>query len=85
MLPLLQESSSPRVVNVSSGVGSLHHQGDPDWEFAGKARGLGYAASKSALNMLTVQLAAELKDAGVNIKVRATYAKGPHRSLCAKS
>ena len=68
MLPLLRKSVSARVVNVSSGLGSLAHNGDPTWEFAA-VKILGYNASKAALNMLTVQLAAELKD--LPIKVNA--------------
>ncbi len=68
MLPLLRESSAGRIVNVSSGLGSLEHNGDPEWEFA-QAKYIGYNGSKAALNMLTVQLAAEL--AGTGIKVNA--------------
>ncbi len=59
MLPMLRKSASARVVNVSSGLGSLAHNSDPAWEFA-QVKLLGYNASKAALNMLTVQLAAEL-------------------------
>jgi NAD(P)-dependent dehydrogenase (short-subunit alcohol dehydrogenase family) len=66
MLPLLRKSSAGRIVNLSSGLGSLTHNGDPTWEFA-QAKFLGYNASKSALNMLTVQLAAELKDTGIKV------------------
>src|SRR5439155_6275798 len=34
MLPLLRKSSSARIVNVSSGLGSLEHNSDPAWQFA---------------------------------------------------
>jgi NAD(P)-dependent dehydrogenase (short-subunit alcohol dehydrogenase family) len=34
MLPLLRKSASARIVNVSSGLGSLSHNSDPAWEFA---------------------------------------------------
>lgn len=68
MLPLLRKSAAGRIVNVSSGLGSLTLNGDPDWEFAG-VKLLGYNASKAALNMLTVQLAFELR--GTSIKVNA--------------
>jgi NAD(P)-dependent dehydrogenase (short-subunit alcohol dehydrogenase family) len=64
MLPLLRRSQSARIVNVSSGLGSLGNNSDPAWEFA-RVKLLGYNASKAALNMLTVQLAAELRDAGI--------------------
>jgi len=66
MLPLLRKSSSARVVNVSSGLGSLTHNSDPAWEFAPVKR-MGYNASKAALNMLTVLLAAELKNTGIKV------------------
>ena len=59
MLPLLRQSSSGRIVNVSSGLGSLTLNSDPDWEFS-SVKPFGYNASKAALNMLTVQLATEL-------------------------
>jgi NAD(P)-dependent dehydrogenase (short-subunit alcohol dehydrogenase family) len=66
MLKLLRQSASGRIVNVSSGLGSLAHNGDPEWEFAA-VKLLGYNASKAALNMLTVQLAAELRDTGIKV------------------
>jgi len=66
MLPLLKKSASGRIVNVSSGLGSLSRNSDPAWEFAA-VKLCGYNASKAALNMLTVQLAAELKDSGVKV------------------
>jgi len=59
MLPLLQKAPSPRIVNVSSGLGSLTKTGDPAFQFVAY-KYLGYAASKAALNMLTVQLAYEI-------------------------
>jgi NAD(P)-dependent dehydrogenase (short-subunit alcohol dehydrogenase family) len=68
MLPLLRKSASGRIVNVSSGLGSLTWNSDPGWEYA-QVKLLGYNASKAAVNMLTVQLAAEL--ANTPIKVNA--------------
>jgi len=68
MLPLLRKTSSASIVNVSSGLGSLTKSGDPAWTHAA-AKYLGYAASKAALNMLTVQLAYELR--GTSIKVNS--------------
>jgi len=65
MLPLLKRSASGRIVNVSSGLGSLTQIGDSTSEFAA-FRFIGYA-SNAALNMLTVQLAAELKDSGIKV------------------
>jgi NAD(P)-dependent dehydrogenase (short-subunit alcohol dehydrogenase family) len=66
MLPLVRESEAGRIVNVSSGLGSITLNGDPAWEFAG-VKFLGYNASKAALNMLTVQLAAELRDTPIKV------------------
>jgi NAD(P)-dependent dehydrogenase (short-subunit alcohol dehydrogenase family) len=68
MLPLLRLSLAARIVNVSSGLGSISHNRNPEWDFA-QVKLLGYNASKAALNMLTVQLAAELK--GTNVKVNS--------------
>ncbi|MFE3995397.1 SDR family NAD(P)-dependent oxidoreductase [Streptomyces goshikiensis] len=67
MLPLLRRSASPRVVNVSSSVGSLTRQTDPDVE-VGPVMAV-YAPSKSFLNAVTVQYARQL--AGTNILVNA--------------
>jgi NAD(P)-dependent dehydrogenase (short-subunit alcohol dehydrogenase family) len=66
MLPLLRRSPAGRIVNVSSGLGSLAQNSDPGWEFA-EVKYLGYSASKAALNMLTVQLAFELKDTPIKV------------------
>ena len=66
MLPLLRKSSAARIVNVSSGLGSLEKSSEQNWEFT-KYKYLGYSASKAALNMLTVQLAFELRDAGIKV------------------
>jgi NAD(P)-dependent dehydrogenase (short-subunit alcohol dehydrogenase family) len=66
MLPLLRKASSANIINVSSGLGSLTKSGAPAWtHVAGKF--LGYAASKAALNMLTVQLAWELRDTAIKV------------------
>ncbi|MFD6988458.1 SDR family oxidoreductase [Streptomyces sp. NPDC059943] len=67
MLPLLRRSTSPRVVNVSSSVGSLTRQADPDIEIGPVMAA--YAPSKSYLNAVTVQYARQF--AGSNILVNA--------------
>lgn len=67
-LPLLRRSKAGRIVNVSSGLGSLTLNSDPSWPFYG-ALEVVYGASKTALNAITVALAIELKEA--NIKVNA--------------
>ena len=51
-LPLLRQSAHPRIVNVSSGAGSLASM---------SGRTPAYSLSKAALNALTRMLAAELK------------------------
>ncbi|MEU0697055.1 SDR family oxidoreductase [Streptomyces niveus] len=67
MLPLLRRSTSPRIVNVSSSVGSLTRQADPDIEI-GPIMGA-YAPSKSFLNAVTVQYARQF--AGSDILINA--------------
>jgi len=68
MLPLLHKSPGGRIVNVSSGLGSLTLNSDPAWS-AYDVKLIGYCASKAALNMLTVHLAYELR--GTRIKVNS--------------
>jgi len=66
MLPLLRKAPAARIVNVSSGLGSLTLNSDRSWEYA-NFKPLGYNASKAALNMLTVQLAYELRDTPIKV------------------
>ncbi|MGF6774343.1 NAD(P)-dependent dehydrogenase (short-subunit alcohol dehydrogenase family) [Paraburkholderia sp. GAS199] len=66
LLPWLRRSNDARIVNVSSGLGSLTWNSDPDWEFA-QVKLLGYNASKAALNMLTVHLAYELRETSIKV------------------
>jgi NAD(P)-dependent dehydrogenase (short-subunit alcohol dehydrogenase family) len=66
MLPLLRKSANGRVVNVSSGLGSITLNADPEWAYA-PVKYLGYSASKAAMNMLTAQLAYELRDTGIKV------------------
>jgi NAD(P)-dependent dehydrogenase (short-subunit alcohol dehydrogenase family) len=58
---LLRHSPAPRIVNVSSGLGSLTLQNDPSWRFYA-VKGAVYPPSKTALNAYTVALAYELRD-----------------------
>jgi NAD(P)-dependent dehydrogenase (short-subunit alcohol dehydrogenase family) len=64
--PLLARSDAPRIVNLSSGLGSLTQNSDPTYAFAG-AKPTAYNASKAAVNMLTVLYAAKLGDRGIKI------------------
>jgi NAD(P)-dependent dehydrogenase (short-subunit alcohol dehydrogenase family) len=58
-LPLLRAAEQPRIVMVSSGMGSFTVATDPRW-FGLVPPQLGYPASKAALNMITVQYARAL-------------------------
>ena len=64
MLPLLRSSAAGRIVNLSSSLGSLSVNSDPSSPYFAQ-RYIGYNASKAALNMLTIQLAEELRDTGI--------------------
>lgn len=61
-LELLKRSPAPRIVNVSTSVGSLALQSEPTWPAYDFAKYAVYGASKATLNMYTIHLAYELKD-----------------------
>ena len=65
MLPLLRRSASPRIVNMSSSVGSLARQS------AGEAGpiGIAYSPSKTYLNAVTLQYVRELADTDILINL----------------
>jgi NAD(P)-dependent dehydrogenase (short-subunit alcohol dehydrogenase family) len=65
MLALLKRSSAPRIVNVSSGVGSLAAMSDPDGPLTALPASAAYVPSKTLLNSLTVQYAKELRKDGI--------------------
>ena len=67
MLPLLRRSASPRIVNMSSSVGSLTRQTTPGAETGPISAA--YSASKTFLNAVTIQYAKELQ--GTNILINA--------------
>ncbi|MFH6985633.1 SDR family NAD(P)-dependent oxidoreductase [Marinoscillum luteum] len=62
LIDLLRKSDEPRIVNLSTSVGSLTLQSDPKWQAYDYAKYAVYAASKAALNMYTIHLAYELRD-----------------------
>ena len=66
MLPLLREAPEARIVNVSSGVGSLTASSDPAYPWRA-IFGPVYPASKTALNALTVAMAIELEPEGIKV------------------
>ena len=67
MLPLLRLSSSPRIVNASSSMGSITWSADPAIE-AGPIMAA-YAPSKTFLNAVTVQYARQLTGTGILINL----------------
>ncbi len=70
LLPLLRKSVAGRIVNVSSILGSLNLNADPNAQL-GDWRSFGYNGSKAAVNMFTATLAFELKD--TTIKVNSAH------------
>ncbi len=68
MLPLLRESSDARIVNVSSGVGSLTLNADPGYPYH-LYFGPIYPASKTALNGITLAMMVELESTDIKINL----------------
>jgi NAD(P)-dependent dehydrogenase (short-subunit alcohol dehydrogenase family) len=66
-LPLLKKSKYGRIVNMSSGLGSLTRNSDPNSSLTLGNTLFAYSSSKAALNMITVQFANELKSAGIKV------------------
>ena len=71
MLPLLRRAPAARIVNVSSGTGSLHWMTDPEFYMAKLPGAAAYPVSKTALNMLTVQYAKALAADGIAVNAVA--------------
>jgi NAD(P)-dependent dehydrogenase (short-subunit alcohol dehydrogenase family) len=69
MLPLLRRSRSPRIVNMSSSVGSLTRQSGAGSETTTGPVAVAYAPSKTFLNAVTLQYVKEL--AGTNILINS--------------
>ncbi len=65
-VPLLKKSPAARIVNMSSGLGSLTEISDPNGQYAG-IKPLAYNSSKAALNMMTVIFADALKDTPIKV------------------
>ncbi len=68
MLPLLRNSSDARIVNVSSGVGSLARNADPTYPYHAYY-GVVYPASKTALNAITLAMMVELEATKIKINL----------------
>ena len=68
MLPLLRESKDARIVNVSSGVGSLTDNANPAGPYHAMF-GPVYPASKAALNAITLAMMVELESTGIKVNL----------------
>jgi NAD(P)-dependent dehydrogenase (short-subunit alcohol dehydrogenase family) len=68
-LPALRRSAHPRIVNISSGTGSLGWSTGPNPQFPYETRGSGaaYRSSKTALNALTVYYSQALAAEGFKV------------------
>lgn len=62
-IPLMKRNGYGRIVNLSSGAGSISKAFRPSTP--------AYSVSKAALNMLTVKLAADVKDSGILVNAAA--------------
>lgn len=69
-LPLIRKSQAGRIVNLSSILGSCTEHGDPNSPIYAMQM-FAYDSSKAAVNMLTIELAQELK--ATSIKVNAAH------------
>jgi NAD(P)-dependent dehydrogenase (short-subunit alcohol dehydrogenase family) len=71
-LPALRRSARPRIVNISSGTGSLTWSTNPEGRFAaGSGGGAAYRSSKTALNALTLFYAQALAADGFKVNALA--------------
>jgi NAD(P)-dependent dehydrogenase (short-subunit alcohol dehydrogenase family) len=65
-MDLLQPSTAPRIVNVTSGLASLTLHNDPSWKYY-PFKGAYYTPSKAAMNAYTIVLAYELRDTAFKV------------------
>ena len=68
MLPILRETPNARIVNVSSGVGSLTTNADPAFPFHAMFGPI-YPASKAALNAMTLAMMVELESTAIKVNL----------------
>jgi NAD(P)-dependent dehydrogenase (short-subunit alcohol dehydrogenase family) len=71
LLPLLRRSAAGRIVNVSSGTGSMGRMTDATHYLARLPASVGYPVTKTALNMLTIQYAKALAPDGILVNAVA--------------
>ena len=67
-LDLLKKSDSPRISNITSGLGSLTLHSDPTWKYY-HVKNAAYGPSKSALNAYSITLAYELRELPFKVNV----------------
>lgn len=60
-MELLKKSESPRISNITSGLGSLNLHSDPNWKYY-NVKLASYVPAKALVNAYTILLAYELKD-----------------------
>ncbi len=65
-IDLLKQAPEPRIVNVTSGLGSLTLQNDPAWKYY-QVKAACYVPSKAALNAYTIVLAHNLRDSAFKV------------------
>jgi NAD(P)-dependent dehydrogenase (short-subunit alcohol dehydrogenase family) len=65
-IDLLKKSSEPRIVNVTSGLGSLTLHNDPSWQYYPYKPSC-YVSSKASLNAYTIMLAYDLRDTSFKV------------------
>jgi NAD(P)-dependent dehydrogenase (short-subunit alcohol dehydrogenase family) len=66
LLPLIRKSEAGRIVNLSSGLGSLTEMSQPSYPFY-TVNSFAYNASKTVLNAFTVSLAKELRETPIKV------------------
>ncbi len=65
-IDLMKSAPEPRIVNVTSGLGSLTLQNDPEWKYY-QVKAACYVPSKAALNAYTIVLAHNLRDTAFKV------------------
>lgn len=65
-IDLLRQSPEPRIVNVTSGLGSLTLHNDPTWKYY-PFKAASYLSSKASLNAYTIVLAYDLRDTAFKV------------------
>jgi NAD(P)-dependent dehydrogenase (short-subunit alcohol dehydrogenase family) len=68
MLPLLRDSADARIVNVSSGVGSLSSNADPNHPYHAMFGPI-YPASKAAENAMALAMMIELENTDIKVNL----------------